>query len=599
MKTIAQTTSRSNRILRNTFYIQLIAYILAAFPSAFAEIFDGIIIGQYLGVDSVAAFGIVTPLVTVLALFGTIISAGTRKRYIRFLGQGQKEQAQQVFSLACVLAVGIATVVMVLVLLFATPITRWLGASKNASDLLPQARAYLIGVAIGMPARNLMWVLWVLMPIDNDRNLPIIASLIMTVANILLDIMVAVVLDGNTFGMGFVTSLCYMIATIVLLTHFLKKERVLKFTFRNLPWSESRNIFNLGSYSGISRVSNLLRGTYMNKLMAAIATTAAIAAYSVHRQAGTILSPLVVGMADTVSVMAGLLNAERDRPMIKRLLTTSFKATAMITLGVSCLVFILAKPFAMLFISDDPLVLSQAARAVRCYAVGMPLYGLNAIYFNYIQSTGKRVLASFSGFLLEGGFLIASAGVMAVFIGVNAVWYAFPVTQVIMLAYYILVIHIHNLEPEMRTDTFFDRLLLLPKSFDIDDDDQIDVSITTMDEVMWLSHQVWEFCDRHGCDRKRKYLLSLAVEEMAGNVIQHGFTRDRKHHSLDVRIMKDGDTYILRIRDDCLYFDPVSRLELFSSEDLTHHVGIRMIVNMANEVRHTCFMRLNNLFVKI
>ena len=174
-----QTTSQDSRIIRNAFYIQFVAYLLAIFPTAFVEVFDGIIIGQYLGVDSVAAFGIVSPLIAVYAMSGAVISAGARKRYIRHIGQGNTEKAQAVFSLSCVLAVGIAVFAMLMIIVFSTPITRLLGAKGSAADLLPKARSYLIGVTIGLPARNLMWVLWILMAVDSDRNLPIISSVVM------------------------------------------------------------------------------------------------------------------------------------------------------------------------------------------------------------------------------------------------------------------------------------------------------------------------------------------------------------------------------------------------------------------------------------
>ncbi len=594
-----QTTSQDSRIIRNAFYIQFVAYLLAIFPTAFVEVFDGIIIGQYLGVDSVAAFGIVSPLIAVYAMSGAVISAGARKRYIRHIGQGNTEKAQAVFSLSCVLAVGIAVFAMLMIIVFSTPITRLLGAKGSAADLLPKARSYLIGVTIGLPARNLMWVLWILMAVDSDRNLPIISSVVMAVSNILLDLFVVKVLHGHTFAMGLVTSVCYVLAIFVLLTHFRRKNRLLKFSLRNLPWQETTHVFQLGSYSGICKISTMLRGSYMNNLLAVIASTTAIAAYSVHRQTGILLGPLMISMADTVSVLAGLLNAERDRPMLKKLLSTAVKANLIVTLAVSCLLFVFAGHYAALFIAGDTATMGLAKEAVRAYSIGMVIYGLNSIYFYYLQSTGKKVLASVTGFLLEGGFMIASAAVLSRFIGARAVWFAFPATQLIMLIYYTVIYNYQSRKMGIWQLRMSDQILLLPKDFDVPQEDQLEVSITTLDEVMGLSQQVWDFCDRHDCDERRKYLLSLAVEEMAGNVIEHGFTKDSRQHSVDVRIVKDKDSYILRIRDDCLIFDPIGRLELYSNEDMTKHIGIRMIVNMSQEVRHTCFLKLNNLFVKV
>ena len=145
----------------------------------------------------------------------------------------------------------------------------------------------------------------------------------------------------------------------------------------------------------------------------------------------------------------------------------------------------------------------------------------------------------------------------------------------------------------------WNRVLLLPACFDVPEENRIDISISSMDEVADLSQDVYNFCITHGCDRRRAYHMSLAVEEMAGNVVEHGFVHDKRKHSVEVRVLKDGEAYVLRIWDDCFIFDPVGQLTLYSDEDITHHIGLRMIMRTAKEVRYTSILKLNNLFVRI
>ena len=63
--------------------------------------------------------------------------------------------------------------------------------------------------------------------------------------------------------------------------------------------------------------------------------------------------------------------------------------------------------------------------------------------------------------------------------------------------------------------------------------------------------------------------------------------------------MHKGDDFIIRIRDDCLIFDPVNQLKLYSDDDLTHHMGLRMIIKTAKVVRYTSALKLNNLFIRV
>ena len=84
----------------------------------------------------------------------------------------------------------------------------------------------------------------------------------------------------------------------------------------------------------------------------------------------------------------------------------------------------------------------------------------------------------------------------------------------------------------------------------------------TMEDVVSIAEQVQLFCLERGIDRRRSYLAGLAMEEMAGNVVEHGFSKDKAKHTVDVRVSIKDDDLILRIKDDCIKFDPVKSLTL-------------------------------------
>ena len=587
------------RILRNTFYAQFGVYLASSFTSTLGTFIDGIIIGQYLGLDAIAAFGIVSPLFLIFTLGGAIVSTGARNLFIQHMSQGKRQDAQAVFSLSCILSAGIAICMMLAVLLLSTPLIQLLGARGSAADLLPKAKGYLLGNVIGLPFRNLMWVLWAYMSLDNDRNLPLIASITMTITNIAADLISVIYLHGSTFEMGLATSISYTAALLVLLTHFLKKDILLRFSFRNIPWRETGIMVRQGLPAGFSRIGNTVRCTFLNHLLSIIASSVAIAAYSVQRQADSLLNPFTLGMADTVAVMAGILVGEQDLPMIRRLFYTYIRATIMITVSISAVVWIGAPQFASLYVLDDPTALRLSVRAVRCYAVGMPLYARNIIYENYVLGLGKNRLASVTGIMLECLLPILAACILSSRLGGEAVWAAFPAAQVFTLLYYRCVMEIECRHMGIRKEPFRNRVLLLPAAFDVPETDRMDVSIQKLNDVMDLAMKVGEFCKAHGCDPRRTYLLSLAVEEMVGNVVEHGFTKDRRRHSVDVRILKKEGDYILRIRDDCRFFDPIKRLELFSDSDPAHHIGLRLITGTAKDVQYTYLLNLNHLVIRI
>ena len=587
-----------NRIIRNTFYLSLIASIIASMTTSIGALVDGVIIGQCLGLDSISAFGLVSPVIIIFSLIGAMVSTGGRNRLVRLVGSGELDQARGVFTLSVVLSVGFAVLIMIVIGLLLTPISVLLGATGNAAHLLDKTRGYLLGIALGLPAMNASRTLQSYMTIDNNRNLPVISAIAMTVSDILLDLFVAFVIHGDTFEMGLATSISHYISLLVLLTHFRRKERLIRFSFRKIPWNETGAILWRGLPNGFGRIANTVRSILINRLLAIAAVAGCIAAYSVHRQADSFLNCLTIGMADVVAVIVSLLAGEENRPMIKRLLKISFMANLTVT-GCTAVVFFLISPFfAALFIKGDPAALEYGVQAARCYAIGMPFYGMNIIYQCYLEGIGRSRMAVILSFMREGGLLVLATYAMFPAIGASAAWGSFPVTQFILLfvaAGYITVV-IRKLGTQPKG--FYDRILLLPKDFDVPEEDRMDKTITSHEAVIELSKAAWDFCETHGCDMRRMYAISLAVEEMAANTVLEGF-RPGKHNSIDMRILKKEDEYIVRIRDDCLIFDPVKQLQLYSDEVPMHHMGLRLAISMAKDVQYTAALKLNNLVVRV
>ena len=219
----------------------------------------------------------------------------------------------------------------------------------------------------------------------------------------------------------------------------------------------------------------------------------------------------------------------------------------------------------------------------------------------YIQLTAFVLLSLSSsvGSMIDGVVIGQFLGVdsIAAF-GADAVWFAYPVSQFLVMCYYGVVVAVESRRLHIHREGLTNRVLLLPDTFDVYDSDKLDVTVTMIEEVMDLTDAVWKFCDNHGCDTTTRNHLVLSVEELAGNMIRHGFT-DNKPHCIEVRILKKRDGYCVRFRNDCLIFDPLRQIQLLSDEDPTYHIGLRMISGIASDIQYTCVLKLNNILVKI
>ena len=127
----------------------------------------------------------------------------------------------------------------------------------------------------------------------------------------------------------------------------------------------------------------------------------------------------------------------------------------------------------------------------------------------------------------------------------------------------------------------------------------MDLSARSTEEVVQISKQIMGFCEERGIDPRRSYLAGLSMEEMAGNVVEHGFHKDNRRHSVDIRVVHKNGDLILRIKDDCRPFDPAERLSMADPDDITRHIGLRLVFAIAKDIQHQSILGMNVLTIRI
>ena len=127
----------------------------------------------------------------------------------------------------------------------------------------------------------------------------------------------------------------------------------------------------------------------------------------------------------------------------------------------------------------------------------------------------------------------------------------------------------------------------------------MDLTVRRMDEVVRVAEKVQLFCLEKGLDTRRAYLAGLAMEEMAGNVVGHGFHKDKKNHSVDIRVVFKSSGLQLRIKDDCMPFDPGERIKMTDPTDPSSNIGIRLVFQISKDVEYQSILGLNVLMIRI
>lgn len=197
-------------------------------------------------------------------------------------------------------------------------------------------------------------------------------------------------------------------------------------------------------------------------------------------------------------------------------------------------------------------------------------------------------------FLLKCGAVIPVVWLMVRLVGGRGVWLATPIILLLMLVSSILYILKWKIG-----DSFSEKRLLLGPESARAAGEELSISADTLVEVMGMSRIAGLFCRKNGIDPKKANILALCVEELGVNIIEHGFS-DGAQHTIDMRMLVKKGELILRIRDDCKLFNLTEQYHLFSDqEDITRHIGIRMVVGTCRDIQYLSTLSTNNLIIRV
>ena len=264
----------------------------------------------------------------------------------------------------------------------------------------------------------------------------------------------------------------------------------------------------------------------------------------------------------------------------------------LLDLAVMGIELLIATPLVRLFLTDAAAV-ETAAFGLRLFVLSLVPSSLNSAFKNYYQGVNRIGFAEVISVLQNFAFPVLFAFVLSRFIGITGIWLGFLCGETAALIMFSITVWAHSGRITLSADAYS----MLRPDFGTAAENCMECVIHSKQDVIEASENAVRFCEAHGIARRDGMLIGLCIEEMAVDIVTHGFSADRKKHHIDVRLVLEGNDRVIRIRDDCAHFDPVHYLELHESDDPTAHVGIRMVMKTAKSANYLNSLGWNNLTV--
>ena len=584
-------------MIQRLFRRMLATQIVSAMTVTLCMLIDSIMIGRFLGTDAMAAYGYTAPVLLAFAAPGAMIAAGVQVVCGRTMGSGDREGTDACFTVSVRLTLGLAVMGLALVLCFAGPLCTLLGAGRPGPDnpVFSLTKQYLTGFIIGVPAFLMAQIMVPYMQMAGDRRRLVAAVLLMTVSDVIFDLLNVLVFHGGTFGMGLASSLSYYAALLVGGGYFLRKDCL----FHLQPWAPRPDMLHAILSDGVPTVVNqlslVLLAFLLNRILRSTGGHVAVAAYSVVSTVSNLCYAFSSGIGSVALMLAAIFYTDEDRSALLVLVKTVFYHAVVLLAGVTLVTLLAAKPLVGLFLAEDPGAMALAARGLRLFSLCLIPCALNTGLKYYYQGTGRVRLMELLSFLQNFLLPAPAALILGHFYGTTGVWLAFVCGE--CAAFLLICLRVrqrrslHSLRP-------MDFALLSP-DFGAAPGECFACTIMDTQDAVRASKDAADFCSAHGKGERMSFLVGLCIEELACNIVRYGFGAERGRHSVDLRLVfKDGEG-LIRIRDNCAHFDPLHYLELHDSDDRTAHMGIRLVMASVKEASYLNSLGLNNLTLRL
>ena len=585
-----KSTIKSNTrvdVSKNIFIRFMFAQMAMALVSTVNTTIDGIVAGQFLTELEIS----VIRLQSVVDLFVAVVylvTEGSRILLCEYMGKGKRKELSTIISTATILVVSICGTLTLIFNVFAIPVSRMLGATEAA---IQPCAEYVSACAWGIIPRiltNLFYSLCLLYSISRINHIAA-ASGILT--NAVLDVLLAGVLKLGVRGLGLASSASYIISLLILLVAYLIRIRPKQERGRIWDGSLIPEIVKNG-IPIFSLLFGIFIGTYLvNMVISTQSGTSAIAAATVQRFFFTIGTIIFAGCGNAYIIVANVLYTMQDREAFTGLTKGALRISLILSTILTLLTVIFRQQVTEIFFKPSGEAWTITMSMLLIVPFQAVFYCIYMIFYKMYQIEKRYKFVNFLA-LIENPGIALCALILGRIFGLKGIWVAHVLMDVICL----FIIWVYAGYVNKKPCRSLNEMFLLDKNFG---ENKIGFSrnITAPDMVQDVSEEVRVFLKKHGYSNRISLQTSLCIEEMAGNIVEHGF--DNKNNMIDINMTCMERRISIFIRDNCVLFDPTQRSASLNEEDPYENIGIRMISNMADEMRYIDALGVNTLIINL
>lgn len=423
--------------------------VVGTVVSAVYNIIDSIVIGHAIDDPNVVAGIAVTfPVMNIVGALGMLIGAGAAARVSIVMGQNDKHVAEIILGNCIQLSVIIGLAYASVFAIFMDSILRAFGASPHS---LPYAREFMMWVLPGMVLQNITFSYNNVMRASGYPGKAMYTNMIGAVLNAILAPLFLFIFHWGIRGAAIATDISMTVTAIWVMSHFMKKSSTLHFvkgTYK-FNWPIIRGVLYIGMAPFLINVTGSAVNAIVNNSLLHYGGDNAIAAVVVFNRYVTIFVFIIIGICQGMQPIVGYNYGSGRYSRLFRTFRMAAIAGVIISSVGSLVGHFNARFIAGMFMQDA----AQIECAVNCLKITTFTFwvvGFQIVTTNFFQSLGMAGKSVFLSLTRQIIFMIPLLLILPPIYGLNGVWSAYPISDVIstLVAIGMLIFQVRHIRKE-------------------------------------------------------------------------------------------------------------------------------------------------------
>ena len=411
--------------------------IMMIFTSIYGVV-DGIFVSNCVGSDSFAAVNLIMPALMILGTIGFMCGTGGSALVSKTIGEGEKEKANRYFSMIIYLLIIVSLIFTIIGIFLVEPVSKLLGAEgKILEESIIYGRTLLIFL-IPFVLQNCFQSFLV---VAEKPTFGLTISIISGILNMILDFIFMYILKMGVFGAALATGISQLIGAMIPLIYFSRKNNsLLKLTKAKFESKAIIQTCTNGSSEMLTNLSMSLVNMLYNMQLMKYAGADGVIAYGIIMYVGFIFSGTYLGYSIGTAPIISYYYGAENKEELKNLLKKSIKLIAITSIVMTLVAEILSKLLASIFVSYDAHLLKITTNAIRIFSISYIISGFNIFSSSFFTALNNGVVSAIISFLRTLVFQIAMIFILPALFGINGIWLAVVVAEILALIVSIIFI---------------------------------------------------------------------------------------------------------------------------------------------------------------